>query len=174
MSSQRISKQFESIPNQLRQLGPYHLGFSSAIVWQGRVDASNADLAGKNAVVIDFTSATWATGNLRAIIVANPVGDEDHTLALKTQSHAFGHFIDGSVSFSVYMETPTTWVDELAAFQRNVLQHLRGQLSAPVQLNLCPASDEPTLNGVNGETTSATYVVSELMQPATPAPVGGV
>lgn len=171
MSSQRVQKLFDAMPDQIRKLGAYQTDYRAAMKWQGRVDSSNALLAGRDACVIDFTATAWATQNLRAIIVAETA---DYGQGLQTQSHSLGNQIDGGVALHVYMETPTTWVSDLAKFQRDVIQHLRGQLSAPVQLHLCPATDEPTVQDVNGALASETYVDSEFMLPYFTAVPGGI
>lgn len=148
MSSPRIQKLFNGLTNSLRLLGPYKDAFKTGLKWQGR------DADGKDACLIDLTSTVWVTQNLRVVIVADPAHDANDTAALKTQSHASGHFLDGSVSFRVYMETPTDWVGDLAKFQREILHVLRGQLGAPIQLLLCDELEDPTVNGVNGATVT--------------------
>ena len=149
MSSPRIQKVFQGLTNSLRLLGPYPDAFKTGIKFQGH------DSAGKDAVVIDLTSATWATANLRVIIVADAASDANNTAAFKTQSHAAGMFLDGSVSFRVYSETPADYVGDAAKFQREILHVLRGQLGAPIQLLLTANGVEPTVAGVNGAVATA-------------------
>lgn len=148
MSSQRVLKIFQGMPEQLKKLGPYTFNINDVIRWQGRVTAG-AD-AGKDACVIDLTAATWANGNLRAIIVADAASDLGNTAAMKTQSHASGMFIDGSVRFRVYVETPEDHVGNQARFVRILMHHLVGQLGAPVELYMGTNDVEPTRNSVNG------------------------
>lgn len=168
MSSPRIQKIYQGLTESLRKLGPYANAFKTGIKWQGR------DAAGKDAVVIDLTATAWATQNLRVIIVADPASDANDTAALKTQSHASGHFLDGSVSFRVYMETPATHVNELAKFQREILHVLRGQLGAPIQLLLTAGAVEPTVAGVNGEALTAATTDAGTYQPYFFALAGGI
>lgn len=168
MSSPRIQKIYQGLTNSLRLLGPYADAFKSGIKWQGR------DAEGKDAVVIDLTAAAWATGNLRVIIVADPASDANHTAAMRTQSHAAGMFLDGSVSFRVFMEAPATHVNAAAKFQREVLHALRGQLGAPIQLLLTDNTVEPTVDGVNGETATATASDAGVYQPYFQAVAGGI
>lgn len=157
MSSPRVTKIFEGLAEQLRRQGYVDAlakdGTRPAIRWIGR-DADNRD-----AVLIDLTSASWSTANLRAIVVAKPASDKTDTAALKTQSHAAGHFLDGSVSFELYMECHSNsnagQASEHARFQREMLHILRGQLGAPVTLKLTDNGVEPTVEGVNGAGATA-------------------
>jgi hypothetical protein len=168
MSSPRIQKVYQGLTNSLRLLGPYKDAFKTGIKYQGH------DAAGKDAVVIDLTAAVWATGNLRAIIVADPASDANNTAAFKTQSHAAGMFLDGSVSFRVYMETPADFTGDAAKFQREILHVLRGQLGAPIQLLLTANAVEPTVNGVNGAVATAVTTDAGTYQPYFFAVAGGV
>jgi len=169
MSSPRVQKIFQGVTDQVRKLGKYKVDVLGTMVWQGR------DATGKDACVLDFTSATWATGNKRAILVAEPASDLNDTAAMKTQSHASGHFIDGSVRFQLYMETPANWTGEHAKFQRDMIQHLRGQLGAPVQLNLTTNGTQMLIDGVNGHSgASVTGTAAEMMLPYGLAYTGGV
>lgn len=168
MSSPRVQKIWQGLTEQLRKLGPYPNAFKSGIIAQGR------DAAGRDAVLIDLTGSSWATGNLRVIVAANPASDVNNTAALKTQSHAAGHYMDGSVSFDVYMETPATWTGSHARFQREMLHALRGQLGAPVTLLLTANGDEPTLDGLNGAAATETTTDAGTYQPYFFALPGGV
>jgi hypothetical protein len=168
MSSPRIQKIYQGLTESLRKLGPYANAFKTGIKWQGR------DAAGKDAVVIDLTATAWATQNLRVIIVADPASDANDTAALKTQSHASGHFLDGSVSFRVYMEEPVNHVGDLAKFQREILHVLRGQLGAPIQLLLTAVTVEPTVAGVNGEALTEATTDAGTYQPYFFALAGGI
>lgn len=151
MSSARVQKIFAAMPDQLRRLGPYSspADFSQAIRWQGR------DAQGRDACVIDMDAAAWADNNRRVIIVAVPASDKSNTAAMKTQSHAAGHSLDGSVSFLVYAETPEDHTGAQARWMRLVMHHLVGQLGAPAQLLLTANDTEPTVNGVNGAGSTA-------------------
>ncbi len=148
MSSMRVQKIFEGMPEQIKRLGGYDYDIKAVLRWQGRVAAGTH--AGKDACVLDIDSATWADNNRRCIVVAHPATDLSNTAALKTQSHAAGHYIDGSVRFSVYAETPESWTGSQAKFMRQVMHHLVGQLGAPVELFWGNNDAEPTVQGVNG------------------------
>ena len=176
MSAMRVQKLFQAIPEQVKRLGGYAKKASEAIVWQGRV--TTGPNAGKDACVIDFTSATWADGNLRVVLLAEPASDLNNTAALKTQSHAAGHTIDGSVRLKMHVETPESWTAAQAAFVRHVEHHLRGQLGAPVEVLYGTNDVEPRLEGVNGASaaneTACAFVSAGVDLPALwPAP-GGV
>jgi hypothetical protein len=157
MSSPRVTKIFEGLAEQLRRQGYKDAlakdGTKPSIRWMGR------DAANKDAVLIDLTSATWATANLRAILVAKPATDSNDTAALKTQSHAAGHNIDGSVSFDLYLEghanSNVGQASAHARFQREMLHILRGQLGAPVSLKLTDNAVQPTVDGVDGAVATA-------------------
>lgn len=168
MSSPRVQKIFEGMPDQLKRLGGYTFKLADAIVWQGRATAGTH--AGKDACVLDLTSATWADGNLRAIIVATPASDKGNTAAMKTQSHASGHFLDGSVKLAVYMETPEAWTDAQANFSRLLQQHIVGQLACPCEFFFGTNDVEPTVQGVN----SAGADSAGLTSAGTLLPYGGV
>lgn len=168
MSSARVQKMFTGLTEQLRKLGPYANAFKSGIVAQGR------DSAGRDAVLIDLTGPTWATGNLRVIIAAVAAADYTNSDQFKTQSHVANHFIDGSVSFEVRMETPATHTDAHAKFQREILHALRGQLGAPVELLLTANATQPTLQGLDGAAATAATVSAGVYNPYFFALPGGV
>jgi len=168
MSSPRIQKIYQGLTESLRKLGPYADAFKTGIKWQGH------STDGKDSVVIDLTATTWATQNLRVVIVADPAHDVNNTDAFRTQSHAAGMFLDGSVSFRLFMETPTDWTGDLAKFQREILHVLRGQLGAPIQLLLTAETVEPTYAGVNGETLTAATTDAGQYQPYYFAVAGGI
>lgn len=174
MSSLRVQKIYSAMPNQIKLLGGYSKDWQEAIVWQGRVTAG-ADL-GKDACVIDFTSATWASGNLRAVLVALPAQDQiaGSVDASKTQSHAAGYFIDGGVRFKVYLETAGLVTDAQSAFQRYVQHHLLGQNSAPIELFFCADGTEPTVQGVNGAGATASFTSAGVYLPYALGFAGGV
>lgn len=167
MSSPRIQKVYQGITESLRKLGPYANAFKSGIKWQGR------DAAGKDAVVIDLTATAWATANLRVIIVADPATDSNDTAAMHTQSHASGMFLDGSVSFRVFMEDTAVNTAAHAKFQREILHVLRGQLGAPIQLLLTANTVEPTVTGVNGAVATAATTDAGTYEPYFFAVPGG-
>lgn len=172
MSSVRVQKYFEAALEQIKRLGGYTGDAKAAMRWQGRVAAGPN--AGKDACVIDFTSATWASDNKRVILLAEPASDLNNTAGMKTQSHSAGQNLDGSVRFKMYTETPGASTNAQAAFIRNVEHHLRGQLGAPVELLYCADATEPTLNGVNGAGADAAFTSAGTDLPGLwPAP-GGV
>lgn len=176
MSSPRVQKIWQGLTEQLRKLGPYpnaFAGFGGSST-HGSIVAQGRDVNGRDAVVIDVDSATWATANRRIIVAANPASDVNNTAALKTQSHASGTFIDGSVSFDLYMETPANYTGLHAQFYRNVLQALKGQLGAPVHILLTANGTEPTLNGINGAGATAATTDAGTDQPYFFALPGGV
>jgi len=154
MSSPRVIKIFEGLAEQLRRQGYSEAlnkdGTRPAIRWLGRATD------GRDAVVVDLSAAAWATGNLHAVIAANPASDLNGTAALKTQSHAAGHFIDGSVSFDLYVETPASWTGSHSKFLIEVLHVLRGQMGAPINLWVTANGTQPELAGVNGSVADVT------------------
>lgn len=176
MSSPRVTKIFEGLAEQLRRQGYAEAlaknGTRPSIRWIGR-DAENMD-----AVLIDLTAASWSSANLRAILVARPASDKNNTAALKTQSHAAGHFLDGSVSFELYLEahanTNAGQASDHARFQREMLHILRGQLGAPLTLKLTDNGTEPTVNGVNGAVATATTTEAGVFLPYGMTYPGGV
>lgn len=140
MSSPRVQKIFQGMTESLRKLGPYESAFKTGIKWQG------IDTAGEDAVVIDVDSPTWGTGNRRVIITASVAGST-MPAAMRTQSHAAGHFLDGSVSFVVRVETPASFTNAHNKFMLEILHVLRGQLGAPMELLLTANGVEPRLPG---------------------------
>jgi len=148
MSSPRVQKYFSAMPEQIKRLGGYSYNFLTVLVWTGRV--ASGPYLGKDACIIDIDSSTWADNNRRVILLAEPASDLNGTAALKTQSHAAGQYIDGSVYFKAYFETPESWTGAQAAFGRHVLHHLKGQLGSPVQIFYGTNDVAPALEGVNG------------------------
>lgn len=145
MSSQAIFRKMELLEEGLKNLG-----------WgkPARV-ALSTDARGYAAAVIDLSKSapgSWASLDKKVIIVAVPAGASE-PLALRTQSHAYGQFIDGSCSFELHME-----VADLSAlaqadkdffkFSSDVMHILRGQNGAPVQVML--TAGEPVVNGIEG------------------------
>lgn len=177
MSSPRVQKQFEAVPNQIRRLGKYSIDFREVMRWQGRVDASTdlTGFAGRDAALIDFDSLSWSTANQRAILVAEPASDLQDTAALKTQSHASGHNLDGSVRYHLYVEDPGALSGDHARWIRDLTHHFRGQLGAPCQLHWTANGTEPTIKGVNGEAgATPAYTDGEWMLPYGMTYPGGV
>lgn len=163
MSSQRVQKIFEAMPDQLKRLGSYSFDISKVIRWQGR------DALGRDAVLIDIDSATWADNNRRVIIVAVEASDKNNQAGFKTQSHSQGQYMLTSVSFLVYSETPENHTGDQAHFLRLIQHMIVGQLGAPMELLLCADDVEPTVDGVNGATvTVATTSAGKIL------PYGGV
>lgn len=178
MSSPRVTKIFEGLAEQLHRTGYSQaldkFGGRPCIRAIGRVDTTNATEAGHDACVIDLTAAVWATANLRAILVSEPATDSNNTAAFKTQSHAFGQFLDGSVSFKMYMESPANFTSAHAQFYTEMLHILRGQLGAPVDLFLTANGTEPTVQGFNGASATATAVEAKYYLPYGLTYPGGV
>lgn len=177
MSSPRVTKIWEGLAEQLHRMGYKGTlsaqGIPTCIRWMGR------DANGLDACLVDLDSATWTTGNRRAILVATPAGSSPTDFAdFHTQSHAAGHTLDGSVSLTLVQEalangTPAQ-TGAQAAFQRDLLHILRGQEGAPVTLKLTDAATEPTWNGVNGATSTATSTDAGTALPYGMAYPGGI
>lgn len=160
MSSPRVQKIFEGMPDQLKRLGGYtYTDLRSVLRWQGR------DASGHDAVVIDIDSATWATGNRRAILVALPADSNPSVAAMHTQSHAAGNVIDGSVRFQMYLETPAAWTAAQAKFDRLLTHMVLGQLGAPLEILYTANTTEPTVNGVNGAGATAAATSAGALLP---------
>ena len=169
MSTPRNTKYFEGMVDQINKLGPYLSPLQSTITWKGRVDASNTDgFAGMDAAVFNFGS------NNIFIAIAEPAG-HILPLAMQTQSHAYGMFVDGSSRFHVFMETPALWTDANARFQRVVQQHILGQLAAPFKLWLCDHGTTVAVKGVAGAgATTASMAATEWLIPYGQVYAGGV
>jgi len=166
MSSLRASKIFNATPDAVKRLGSYTYDSTMVLLANTIVAASNTTgQAGLNGAVLDIDSATWATGNRRAILIASPASDVDNTLALKTQSHAYGQFLDGSVSFSLYCEAPAAFGNAQQYFESLVQFHLQGQMGAPVALYYSANGTQPTIAGLNGATATAAFTSAGLYQP---------
>ena len=93
---------------------------------------------------------------------------------MKTQSHASGNFIDGSVKLHLWVETATAVSDAQSAFQRTVIHHIRGQLGAICQLHFSADGTKPQIKGVDGATSSASFTAAETMLPYGMVYPGGV
>lgn len=175
MSSPRAQKQFQAMPDQLKRLGGYTFDINGVLRWQGRVGTNDLGLAGYDACVLDLDATVWADNARRVLIVAVPAQDKNGTAAMKTQSHAAGMYLDGSYSFKCYVETPESWTGEQARWERILMQHLVGQLAAPVELLYCANDTEPTLQGVNGVTAaSASFTTAGTYLPYGMTYPGGV
>lgn len=178
MSSPRVTKIFEGLAEQLHRTGYSQaldkFGGRPCIRALGRVVNPGGAEDGHDAVVLDLDSATWASANRRAIIVSEPATDSNNTLALKTQSHAYGQFLDGSVAFKVYMESPANFTAAHAQFYTEILHILRGQLGAPVDLYLTANGTEPTVNGFNGAVATAAATEAKYYLPYGMTYPGGV
>jgi hypothetical protein len=169
MSSPRVQKIFEAMPDQLKRLGQYSFDISNVIKWQGR------DSLGRDAVLIDIDSTTWADNNRRVIIVAVEASDKNNQAGFKTQSHSQGQSMASSVSFLVYAETPEDHTGAQAHFLRLVQQMLVGQLGAPMELLLTANDTEPTVDGVNGaNTTASTTSAGRIVPYGSVAYPGGI
>jgi hypothetical protein len=159
MSSPRVQKIFEAMPDQLKRLGQYSFDLSSVIKWQGR------DAQGRDAVLIDIDSTAWADNNRRVIIVAVEAADKNNQAGFKTQSHSSGQYMGTSVKFLVYAETPEDHTGAQAHFFRLVQHMIVGQLGAPMELLLTANDTEPTVDGVNGANTTATTTSAGKIAP---------
>jgi hypothetical protein len=159
MSSPRVSKMFEILKENFHNLG-YAIPSKNA---QGTsTDASFLNAC--QGVVVDFDAAAWVTGNRRFVLCAIPAGFNESD-AVKTQSHAFGHMIDGSVSLAVVVEAQAglshaSVAAELAyqKFFADLLHVLRGQMQAPVELYICDNTEEPKVAGIDGQVASSTHL----------------
>jgi len=159
MSSPRVQKIFEALPDQLKRLGGYTVDLQSILKWQGR------DALGRDACVLDIDATTWADNNRRVIIVAKEASDKNNTAGLKTQSHSQGQAMGSSVSFIVYAETPEDHTGAQAQWLRIVQHALVGQLGAPMQLLLTANDTQPTVDGVNGAVATASTTDAGTLLP---------
>ena len=159
MSSVRVQKIFEGLPEQLKRLGGYTVSLDSMIKWQGR------DASGKDACVIDIDSTTWADNNRRVILVAKEASDKNDTAGMKTQSHSLGQSMGSSVSLIMYAETPEDHTGAQAQWMRVVQQAIVGQLGCPVQILLTANDTQPTVNGVNGAVATASTTDAGTLLP---------
>jgi hypothetical protein len=157
MSSPRVVKIFEMLKENF-----HNLGYSLPVKAVQGTSSDAAFFNGTQGLVIDFDAAAWVTGNRRAVLLAVPAGYGEAD-AVKTQSHAAGTFIDGSVKFVLVTEAQTTLsnVSSAAAlahakFQSDLLHILRGQLQAPVEAYFCNNTQEPKVAGLNSATVSST------------------
>jgi hypothetical protein len=159
MSSPRVTKIHQLLEEGLRNLGQP----KAKLVTHGTANGVN------QAVILNLSKSVgaWASADLKAIIVAIPAGS-DMPDSVKTQSHAAGQFIDGSVSFQVWMESvpssavPTAGEKAFISFQQDVLHVLRGQLGAPIALYLTAAGTEPKVIGLEGAVANAGAAVASL------------
>jgi len=166
MSDLRVGRILQALPAQVKSLSGATFDPSQALLANTTVGAANTDgYAGYNAAVVDATASTWASGNLRVIVIAKPAQDFNNTPALHTQSHAQGQYLTGSSSFIVLTETPASWTGAQAAFIRNVQFHLQGQMGAPVDLQFCANGTQPTVNQLNGATATAAFTDSGTYYP---------
>jgi hypothetical protein len=140
--------------------------------WQGRATAGAH--AGRDACVIDFDALVWADNNKRAIIIAEPAADLNNTAAMKTQSHAEGHYLDGGVRFHLYMETPEDWTGAQVKWQREMFHHLLGHLASPVRMWMGDNDVEPEVEGVNGAGATSAFTDAGWYLPWGMAYPGGV
>lgn len=159
MASPRVVKILEIMKENFHNLG-YSLPVKNV---QGK-SADAAFFPGTQGLVIDFDAATWATGKRRAVLLAIPAGFGESD-AVKTQSHAAGNFIDGSVKFALVVEaaaglshTSTEAELAFARFQADILHVLRGQLSSPVDLYVCDKTEQPEIEGIDGSTASSAHL----------------
>jgi hypothetical protein len=159
MSSPRIVKVLEMMKENF-----HNLGYAFPVK---NVQGTSTDTAfeeGCQGLVLDFDAAAWVTGNRRAVLLAEPAGFNESD-SVKTQSHAFGTFIDGSSKMILVIEAQTliSNVSSAAAlawqkFQADLFHILRGQLSAPVDVYFCNNTEEPKVAGINGAVASSTHL----------------
>jgi hypothetical protein len=174
MSAIRVQKIFDSMLENLRRFEYTTItsdGRSEVTVWQGQDLASPIS---HDAVVWDLTSlgGTWTTGDLYAVLVAIEAGD-GLPIAAFTQSHASGQIIQGGVKFQLWMETPASFTGAQKVFMDQLMQVIRGQMGAQVDLYLSANTVQPTVTGVNGAVaTVGTFAASYL--PWGMAVVGGI
>lgn len=175
MSSVRAIRIFQSLPDQLKKLGRYSFDVNAVIRWQGPIETG--PYAGMSACVLDIDSATWADGNKRAILVAVP-GDKLMPDTMRTQSHSYGQFIDGSVSFRMYLETPESWTDAQAQFGRLLLHEIIGQNAAPCELFFGTNDVQPRVEGVDGASAgneaACSFVSAGVYRPYAMSYSGGI
>jgi hypothetical protein len=169
MSTPRNQRTFQGMIDQIKRLGPYSNDPLTVITWSGQVDSSNTDgFAGMDAAVLDFGSGK------KVIVIAEPAGAQFNA-AFKTQSHAAGHFIDGSSRFHAFMETPANWTGANARFKEVVQHHILGQLAAPLKFWLSANGDGIAVKGVAGAgATTASAVGAEWLIPYGQVYAGGV
>lgn len=173
MSSIRNQKYFQQMPENIIKLGGYSVSFLAVPKWSGLV--ASGTYVGQDAVVLDFTANAWAAANKRVIVIAESASDAGRLPdAMKTQSHASGHFIDGSSRFHVFCETPAAFTDDHAKFLRIVQQHITGQLAAPMKLWACANTVQPEIEGVDGAVASAAFTDAGWVLPYGYAVAGGV
>lgn len=159
MSSPRVVKMFEILKENF-----HNLGYVNPVK---NIQGKSTDTAFENGcqgLIMDFDSASWATGNRRFVLLAEPAGHNEHD-AVKTQSHASGTFIDGSSKLIVVFEaqvglahTSTTAELAFAKFQADLFHILRGQLSAPVDVFFCNNTEEPMVQGIDSAVASSTHL----------------
>lgn len=175
MSAPRILKFFQALPSQLKSLGGYSFDINAVVIWQGEI--TSGPYAGSMACVIDTTSATWADGNNRAVIVAAP-GEASLPLTMVTQSHSAGQYLNGSFNFKVYVETPESWTGDQAKWQRILTHELLGQNGAPTELFFGANDVQPIVEGVQGGTSgqeaTSTFVSAGQLRPYALSYTGGI
>jgi hypothetical protein len=159
MSSPRIVKIFDMLKENFQ-----NLGYSTPAK---NVQGTSSDANFKNgcqAVLMDMDAGAWVSGNRRFIVLAEPCGFGEHA-AVKTQSHASGTFIDGSVKLVLVFEaqpvishasnaTVLAW----QKFYTDILHIIRGQYSAPVDVYFCNNTEEPLVAGLDSAVASSTHL----------------
>lgn len=157
MTSPRVVKIFEMLKENF-----HNLGYSLPVKNTQGLSTDTAFFNGTQGLVIDFDAASWVTGNRRAVLLAVPAGYGEAD-AVKTQSHASGHFIDGSVKFVLIYEAQTLLSDASSAaalawaqFNADALHIIRGQMQAPVDVYFCNNTQEPKVKGINSAGASST------------------
>lgn len=169
MTTASTIKKLSSIQGQLANLGYSN---TPALSVQGTISeasGSNTTLAAYNgcqALVIDYDSATWATLNRRAVVVAIPAG-LGLPASFFTQSHAAGQILEGSTSFALLVEGSAATTAPMSAakvaldkFHFDLMHHLRGELGSQVRMLLADTAVQPQAGGTaataaNGSTPDA-------------------
>ena len=158
MSSVRVIKIYEQLKENFKNLGYPKPSYSVQGI------TTDTTFNGAQCVIYDFTSATWATGNYRFAIMAFPCGYGESD-SVKTQSHAAGQFIDGSVRFGLIYEanvalshTSTAAVMAFDKFVMDTMHIIHGQMQAPVDVYITDNTVEPVLKGINGAAASSANI----------------
>lgn len=110
------------------------------------------DADGYTTLFVDYTSATYTTGDSAAFVRLVPAGD-GYPQTMFTLSHAGNDPINGGVQALLVAEGPATATptNAQAQFLQDLTFVLRGVLSMPVVAALTTnGSALPSINGING------------------------
>lgn len=153
MTRPNVARQLQSIPVTLR-----HLGYAQPIsMIQG------SDTNGNLCIRLDYTAATWATGNQMVIIRAKglTVAGIAWPASMTTPSVAPGQFSDGVFSLECAVEDNGTTLNAAnEKFMLDVLHVLRGCQMNSVDFWKTANGTQPLFGGFNGagSDTLGTYV----------------